>query len=375
MVDRIGLLQIDSVNILARAHLMPLVARLGPYDTSLLGRAAGTPPRRLVEAWAHVASLIPVATYPLLGFRRRWYRDRWAADPDAWVHAHSSELDETRAIVRDQGPVTARAVHAFFESRHPRAGSGWWDWSVAREALERLFFVGEVAIAGRTSTFERAYDLTERVLPREVLDAPEPSDTVSVRALVEIGARAHGIGSEACIADYFRLRRDATRRALDELIEDKVVERVGVEGIVRPFYLHRGARLPRRTLGRALLSPFDPLVWERARLLDLFAMDYRIEIYTPEARRVYGYYVLPFLLRDAIVARVDLKADRAAGVLRVLTAWRQPGAPADTADELAAELQTMARWLRLDTIEVAVPPRGDLAPDLSGALAAAARGA
>ncbi|MEX1172403.1 MAG: crosslink repair DNA glycosylase YcaQ family protein [Chloroflexota bacterium] len=368
-VDRVGLLQIDSVNILARAHLMPLFSRLGPYDSALLGRAAGVPPRRFMEAWAHVASFIPITTYPLLGWRRRWFRDRWAADPDAWVHAHASELDEARAIVRDQGPVTARQVHALFESRHPRAGTGWWDWSVAKEALERLFFVGEVAIARRTSTFEREYDLTERVLPRRVLAAPEPAEPDAVRALVEIGARAHGIGSEGCIADYFRLRHDATRRALDELTEAGVVEFVAVEGIARPFYLHRDARLPRWARGRALLSPFDPLVWERDRLLDLFGMDYRIEIYTPEPKRVYGYYVLPFLLRDALVARVDLKADRTAGILRVMTAWRQPGAPPDTADELAAELRTMATWLALDAIEVTAPHRGDLAAELALALA------
>jgi len=373
VVDRIGLLQIDSVNILARAHLMPLFARLGPYDAALLARGAGTAPRRFVEAWAHVASFIPVDTWPLLGWRRRWYAERWAADPDAWVHAHASELDETRAIVRDQGPVTARQVHAHFESRHPRAGSGWWDWSVAKEALERLFFLGDVAIARRTSTFEREYDLTERVLPRRVLDGPEPAEFDAIRALVEIGARAHGIGSEACIADYFRLARDATRRALGELVEAGVVEPVAVGTITRPFYLHRDARLPRSTRGRALLSPFDPLVWERGRLLDLFDMDYRIEIYTPEPKRVYGYYVLPFLLRDALVARVDLKADRKAdggrGVLRVLTAWRQPGAPPDTAHELAAEIRTVATWLGLDTIEVSGPHRGDLAAELALAMA------
>ncbi|CAN5557382.1 winged helix-turn-helix domain-containing protein [soil metagenome] len=368
-MDRIGLLQIDSVNILARAHLMPLYSRLGPYDTALLGRAAGVPPRRFVEAWAHVASFIPVATYPLLGWRRRSFLDRWAADPDAWVHVHASELDEARAFVRDQGPVTARQVHALFESRHPRAGTGWWDWSVAKEALERLFFLGEVAIARRTTTFERVYDLTDRVLPRRVLVAPEPAEADAIRALVEIGARAHGVGSEGCIADYFRLRHDATRRALAELIEAGVVEPVQVGAIARPFYLHRDARIPRWTRGRALLSPFDPLVWERDRLLDLFDMDYRIEIYTPEPKRVYGYYVLPFLLRDALVARVDLKADRAAGVLRVVTAWRQPGAPSDTADELAVELRTMATWLALDAIQVAVPYRGDLAADLAAALA------
>lgn len=374
LVERIGLLQIDSVNVLARAHLMPAFARLGPYDPALLDRATGRSPRRLVEAWAHVASFVPPDTWRQLAFRRAWYRRRWEADHDSFWRRHAAEIDETRALLLEaRRPVTAREVHARFEARHPRAGAGWWEWSVAKEVLEHLFFTGEVAIAGRTSSFERRYDLADRVIPRDVLARPVPTEADATRHLIELGARAHGIGMDTCLADYYRIALEAARPAIAELVAAGILEPVSVEGWRRPAYLHRDARIPRRVAGRAILSPFDPLVWERRRLEALFGRTYRIEIYTPAHKRVFGYYVLPFLLGDAIVAKVDLKADRAAGVLRVLTAWREDGAPAVTAEALATELRSMAVWLGLADIAVATPFRGDLAAALADELGTGSR--
>ena len=368
VVDRLGLLQIDSVNVLARAHLVPAFSRLGPYDVTVLDRASGRAPRRLVETWAHEASFVPPETYRLLGWRRRAYADRdWGTVGGVRLQ-DAPVLDEVRALVASAGPVTARQVHAVHEAEHPRTRSGWWEWTVAKRALEYLFFVGEVGSARRTDSFERSYDLTERILPPEVLARPEPTDAEAIRALLEIGARAHGIGTAACFADYFRLQRRGiagqVAAALAELVEDGVLVPVTVRGWDRPTYLHRDAVVPRTATGRALLSPFDPLVFERRRLEELFGTRYRIEIYVPAAQRVHGYYVLPFLLGDRIVARVDLKADRKVGVLRVQGAHLEPGSPASTADQLAEALGEMALWLGLDAVETAPDAPGDLVTDL-----------
>ena len=369
VIDRVGLLQIDSVNVLARAHLMPAFSRLGPYDTALLDRAAGTAPRRLVECWAHEASLVPPSTYRLQGWRQRGYREQaWGTIRDVPLQ-HSDVLAEIRALVRERGPITAREVHALYEVEHPRTTTEWgWNWTVAKRVLEYLFFTGEVTAARRNAAFERCYDLTERVLPADVRDAPEPSDAEAVRALVEIGARAHGIGTLTCFTDYFRLRRGVgplARSALADLVDAGVLEPVRVRGWDRPTFLHRdAAAIPRAASGRALLSPFDPLVFERRRLEELFGTRYRIEIYVPAAQRVHGYYVLPFLLGDRIAARVDLKADRQARVLRVQSAHREDHAPEGTAAALRAELEEMARWLGLEDVLVSEGARGNLAAAL-----------
>ncbi len=368
VVDRIGLLQIDSVNVLARAHLMPAFSRLGPYDTALLDRASGRGPRRLVEAWAHEASFVPPQTYRLLGWRQRAFAERGWGDVAGVRLQEAPVLDAVRRLVTERGPVTAREVHAVHEAEHPRTRSGWWEWTVAKRALEYLFFTGEVTSARRTDSFERCYDLTERVLPPEVSARPEPTDADAVRALLEIGARAHGIGTVACFADYFRLQRGSVaglvRQAVGDLVEDGVLTPVAVRGWGRLTFLHRDAELPRRASGRALLSPFDPLVFERRRLEELFGMRYRIEIYTPAAQRVHGYYVLPFLLGEQIAARVDLKADRAAGALLVQGAHLEPGAPLSTLVELTESLDEMARWLGLDRVAVAPDGPGELLPAL-----------
>ncbi|MGV8967324.1 MAG: winged helix-turn-helix domain-containing protein [Cellulomonas sp.] len=372
VVRRTGLLQIDSVNVLARAHLMPLYSRLGAYDPALLDRAAGTAPRQLVEYWAHMASYVPPSTYRLLEWRQRAYRtEAWGAISGVEL-AHSGVVAEIRDLIAARGPMTASEVHELYEADHPRVRTDWgWNWTVAKRALEFLFFTGEVTSARRTASFERCYDLTERVLPAAVRAAPPIADDDAVRALVEISARAHGVGTLRCLADYFRLRLTPTRRAIDELVEQGVLRPVTVIGWDRTAFLHADARHPRRATAHTLLSPFDPLVFERRRLEELFGMHYRIEIYVPAAQRVHGYYVLPFLLGEHLVARVDLKADRAAGMLRVLGAFREDCAPPHTAVELAAELRALAGWLGLSGIEVADPRRGDLAADLALALAVA----
>lgn len=368
-VARLGLLQIDSVNVLARAHLMPVYSRLGAYDTTLLDRAAGRSPRRLVEYWAHEASFVPPETYRLLEWRRRRYRDQAWGSISATEASHSVEVQAVREIVAAHGPLTAVEVERHLGTDPERPTEGWgWRWSVAKRALELLFFTGEITSAGRSASFERRYDLVERVLPAAVLAAPEPTDAECVRGLVEIGARAHGVGTLRCFSDYFRLKGAAPRAALAELVEDGVLEPVRVTGWDRTTFRHRDATTPRRATARTLLSPFDPLIFERRRLTELFGTHYRIEIYVPAPRRVHGYYVLPFLEGETVTARVDLKADRRAGVLRVLSAHRDPGATDETPRALAEELGTLAGWLGLGAVEV------ESAGDLSGALGAAVGG-
>ena len=271
-----------------------------------------------------------------------------------------------------RGPVTARDLEEEF-STGPRTKEHWgWNWSEARKVLDYLFLVGDVAIAGRNSQFEVVYDLPERVLPAAVLAAPTPTPQEAVTELVRRAARSHGVASAADLADYYRLRlqpapgRPSTKVAVDELVEAGELTPVAVQGWKRQGYLHRDARLPRRVGARTLLSPFDPVVWERERAEALFDFFYRIEIYVPAEKRLHGYYVLPFLLGDELVARVDLKADRAARVLLVPGAFAEDGAPAGTAEELAAELRRLASWLDLD--DVVVGSRGDLAHALGAAL-------
>lgn len=381
VIDRLGLFQIDSVNVLARAHQLPLFARLGPYDTDLLDRAtasgryarrsgrAAAADRRLVESWAHVAAYVPPHAWPLLAFRRRWFAQEYDwKELDGVRLPDAPQVREVHDLVASEGPLSASQIHDRFvsEGRSVRRKRGtWWDWSTEKRVVEHLFFTGEVVSAGRNPQFERLYDLPERVLPPSALvDVPEAD---AKRALLEIGARAHGIGLARCIKDYYRLRGPVADRALAELVEEGVLLPARVAGGSEQWYLHRDAARPRRAAGQALLAPFDPLVWERTRLERLFGMRYRIGIYTPAAQRTDGYYVLPFLEDSQLTARVDLKADRAAGVLRVQSAHAEPTLTDSTPARLAHELHTMARWLGLDG--VVVEDKGTLSPALRAAAA------
>ena len=359
--ERLAVHQIDSVNVLARAHYLPLFSRLGDYPRALLDRAAWGTKRRLFEYWAHEASLVPLDLHPLL----RWRMARADRGEGMWprLRAFAGERrGEAMAVLRRieaEGPLAASDL------REDRARKGWWEWSDAKAALEWLFWAGHVTTATRRASFERVYDLTERVIPPEILARPTPAKEDAQRMLIERAARALGVATAADLRDYFRLKPEATPR-IAELVEEGILVPVAVEGWRQPAFLHREATRPRRVGAAALLAPFDPLVWERARVERLFGIRYRIEIYTPAEKRVHGYYVLLFLCGERIAARVDLKADRQAGLLRVQSVHDEPGAPEEAPERLAAELETMARWLGLGRVDVA--DRSGAAARLAGLL-------
>ena len=367
VLDRVGLLQLDSVNVFCRSHYMPVYARLGPYPREALDRltahTAGPVRRELFEYWAHEASLIPVELQPYL----RWRMAR--ANDDAWGSMVRIARDfpqlvaEVFDLVSRKGPI--RAGDTGIPRPDPRPGH-MWNWHDGKVALEYLFWSGRITAARRVN-FERLYDLPERVLPAEIIAASTPAVEQAQRGLVRIAARAMGVATEPDLGDYFRLPRAESKQRVAELVEAGELIPVSVDGWRAPAYLWPEARRPRRIASRALLSPFDSLIWYRDRTERLFGFRYRIEIYTPAAKRQYGYYALPFLLGDSLVARVDLKSDRQAGVLRVQGAFAEPGVDGlDVATELAAELATTAKWRELDG--VVVGERGDLAAPLSHAV-------
>lgn len=357
LLPAIGLLQVDSVNVLARAHYLPVFSRLGPYPTEVLDAAAWPDrgQRMLFETWAHVASLVPVETEPLL----RWRRQLGAVP---WLKEHSAIARDVLDVIAERGPMSAGRIEK--ELSLPGPGRpGWWEWSQTKYACEKLFSDGVLGIAHRRG-FERHYDLLDRIVPARVRAVPTPSEPDAKRDLLALAARHHGIGTARDLADYYRLPVSDAKAALADLSESEVVHRVAVEGWREPAYLHAEARLPRRVRGQALLCPFDPLIWERARTERLFGVRYRIEIYTPAAKREYGYYVFPLLVGDRIVGRFDLKADRSAGLLRVQAAWAE--ASADRAEAVwaaRAELERMTSWLGLH--DITVTGRGNLAADLA----------
>ncbi|MFL5863281.1 MAG: winged helix-turn-helix domain-containing protein [Solirubrobacteraceae bacterium] len=368
LVAHLGVLQLDSVNVFSRAHYMPVFSRLGPYDRALLDRMAGHDSargtRRLVEYWAHEASLIPVENHALFRWRMAAVEDQAWRSIARVIHERPDLVQATLELVAQQGPIRASATG--IPRPEPRPGH-MWNWHDGKVALEYLFFTGQVAAAGRVN-FERLYDLPERVLPPEVLAAPTPDPADAQRQLVRIAAGALGVATEPDLGDYFRLPRADSKARVAELVAAGELIEVSVAGWNAVAYLLPQARRPRRMDARALLSPFDSLVWSRGRAERLFGFRYRIEIYVPASKRVHGYYVLPFLLGDTLVARVDLKSDRHAGSLLVQAAFAEGEADARrVAVELAAELRLTAAWLGLD--DVVVRPRGDLAPALQRAIA------
>lgn len=378
MIDRLQLLQIDSVNVFERSHYLPAFARLGAYDRSLLDALTLRPRTRYTEYWAHQAAFVPVADLPLFGFRTDHYRRRHAE----WLADHARTVSLLRDELADRGPLTASEVRG-----QPNERTGpWWGWSDVKTALEVLWLQGDLVTAGRRG-FERRYGLPQHVLGgaadagsdgragsahSAVIGGAVPQAD-AIRELVRRGAVALGIGTLTDFADYYRLRVTEARPAVRELQEAGELIPVEVRGWSRgdrplPAWRHATARVPRRIEAAALLSPFDPMVWERARTERLFGFRYRISIYTPQAQREHGYYVLPALVDDALVGRIDLKSDRQAGVLRVQAAWAEPDAPSDAAERLAPVIRDAAAWQGLQQVQVV--DRGDLAPGLAATLAA-----
>ncbi len=365
LIARIQVLQLDSVSVAVRAHYAPVFSRLGTYDRDMLDRAAWShsarSPRLLVEYWAHEAALMAVEDWPLLRWRMREYRDgRWGREI---VRMNPRLAADIVAAVAELGPATAGQIETHLEGAPRRRKGPWWDRSETKWVAEALWSAGLLTTAHRAG-FARHYDLTERVLPPEVL-ARELDDDTALRGLTLKAATALGVGTEADIRDYFRLGAAQVKPALAGLVASGDLERVSIDGV--PAYLVAGQKIPRIDRGTALLCPFDPLIFFRPRVERLFGFHYRIEIYTPALKRRYGYYVWPFLLDGELVGRVDLKADRAAGVLQVVGAFAEDGRDRGyVARALAAELATMARWLGLAA--VGVGRTGDLAAPLAAAL-------
>jgi uncharacterized protein YcaQ len=364
MVERLGVVQIDSVNVVSRTHYLPAFARLGAYRRALLEEIAWGKARPLFEYWAHEASLLPLAAQPLFRWRMQDAHDGigvWKGVA-RFLRERREFVDRVLEEIAARGPISASEL----DMGHKGEG-GWWGWSEAKRAVECLFWTGELTTATRRGTFERVYGLPEKVLPEAVLAAPTPSREDAHRELYRRAIGAMGVATAKDLRDYFRMPVDGAKARLAELVEDGSLAPVTVTGWREQAYLDPTARWPRRIDAQALLSPFDNLIWFRERTERMFGVRYRIEIYTPAEKRTHGYYVLPFLEGDALTARVDLKADRKAGDLVVQASHAEPWASDKTPIRLAQELKLMARWLGLDGVRVAM--RGDLATALVGALA------
>ncbi len=357
-IETLGVVQIDSVNVLSRSHYLPFFARLGPYDRALLDELAWGKKRALAEYWAHEASLTPLWIHPHLRWRMRDALDGvgvWK-NVSGFMRGHADFIEQALTAVAERGPLAASELNL-----GRKGEGGWWGWSEGKRAMECLFWTGRLTTATRRASFERVYDLPERALP-SISRTPTPDRGEAHRSLLATAGRAMGVATERDLRDYFRLGPADTRKALAELVEDGILTPVQVEGWNQPAYLWPETRRPRAIKADALLSPFDNLIWFRERTERLFGVRVRLEIYTPAHKRTHGYYVLPFLQDEAITARVDLKADRQAGKLRVLAAHAEPGADDQTAGRLASALALMASWLGL--AEVQIHLKGDLATHL-----------
>jgi uncharacterized protein YcaQ len=367
LLSRLQVLQLDSVSVAVRAHYAPVFSRLGPYDRTILERAAWShsakAPRLLVEYWAHEAALMAVDDWPLLRWRMREYEHgRWGREI---VKKNGRLAEDIVATVTELGPSTAGQIEAHLEAE-PRGRKGpWWDRSDTKWVAEALWSSGVLTTSTRVG-FARHYDLSERVLPPEVF-ARDVDDAEAVRELVLRAAGALGVATEPDLRDYFRLNPKQSKPAVAALVASGELEEVEVDGWAAPAYLPAGQTVPRRDRGTALLCPFDPLIFFRPRVERMFGFHYRIEIYVPQPKRQFGYYVWPFLLDGRLVGRVDLKAERASGALNVVGAFTEPGQDAGyVASALAGELRSMASWLDLD--DVTVGQRGDLVGVLRKAL-------
>lgn len=370
---RLGAIQIDSVNVLARAHYMPTFSRYGPYPSAALDDLAHGA-RELFEYWGHAACFLPIELYPLMQWRMETQLSAWSRLP----RKKAQFIESVYREVAERGPLSAGEL-----SNGGRSTGPWWGWSEGKEALELLFRQGRVAIAGRRQ-FERLYDVPERVFPPALLAAPPVAAADAKKALLLRAARAMGIGTARDIAQYFHIdawwdrqsvagRRKPANTALlfDELVEAGHLDRVRIDGWKAMAYMAKGATVPRSVDARAIVSPFDPVLWERKWTNAVFGFAYQIEIYVPGPKRIYGYYVLPFLMGDRFVARVDLKADRGTSTLIVHAAYLEPGHGAgDVSAALADELRSLASWLSLDRFSVGA--RGNLARPLRRTLAAIA---
>jgi uncharacterized protein YcaQ len=349
LIKQIGLLQLDSVNVLVRSHYLPLFSRLGPYSTKLLDQLSYGPRRALFEYWGHEASLIPLEYHSLF----RWRMERAAQGQGVWGGPKSIARDKPDYLaavlnqVAAQGPLRTSDL-----SEGGRSLGGWWGWGDGKRALEYLFWTGQVTAAERRG-FERLYHIADRVLPSDILSAPTPPVEEAQRRLLEMAARAHGVATEADLRDYFRLPVAETKARLAELVETKTLMPVRVEGWKQQAFVHAEVKIPRAVSVRALLSPFDSLIWMRPRTERLFDFHYRLAFYTPKSKRAHGYYVMPFLLGDRLVARVDLKSDRKRSRLQVLGGHVEPHVEMDDVLEpLRAELDLLAGWLGLECVEI-----------------------
>jgi uncharacterized protein YcaQ len=363
-IETLGLLQIDSVNVVSRSHYLPLFSRLGDYPRALLEDVAWGKKPVLVEYWGHEASLMPRDLHPLF----RWRMADAKAGVGVWkgvakfLDTHPDLITKALDEIRRRGPLSAGEL----EIGAKKGPGGWWGWSESKRAVECLFWAGELTTATRRTGFERVYGTPEQVLPAAILETPTPRREDAHRALIARAAKAMGVATERDLRDYFRMGPAESRARIAELVEEGVLTPVKVEGWEQTAYVADGAARPRKIEARALLSPFDNLIWFRERAERIFDARIRLEIYTPAHLRTYGYYVLPFLQGETLTARVDLKADRKAGRLLVQAAHAQPAANGETPAQLAAELRLMAGWLGLADVEV--KPSGDLAGRLEAAL-------